>query len=44
MADDFVDWLAGTDRDVPDAAHGLLVTRAIEAVHTSLDTGLPQHL
>lgn len=47
MADDFITWAGGaddraTDERVPDAAYGLLVTRAIEAVHRSLDTGQPQ--
>jgi predicted dehydrogenase len=42
MADDFIAWTAGAQDSVPDAAHGLLVTRAIEAVHRSLDTGQPQ--
>lgn len=44
MVGDFVDLVGGTERDVPDAAHGLLVTSAIAAVHRSLDTGLPQKL
>lgn len=44
MADDFIAWSAGADLDVPDAAYGLLVTRAIEAVHRSIDTGQPQPL
>lgn len=42
MADDFIAWTAGADLDLPDAAYGVLVTRAIEAVHRSLDTGRPQ--
>jgi hypothetical protein len=44
MADDFIAWSAGADLDLPDAAYGLLLTRAIEAVHHSLDTGQPQPL
>lgn len=44
MANDFLAVLSGEDRDVPDAAHGCRVTAAIEAVHRSLDTGLPQAL
>ncbi len=44
MADDFIAWSAGADLAMPDAAYGLLVTRAVEAVHRSLDTGQPQPL
>ena len=44
MANDFLAVLNGEERDVPDAAHGCRVTAAIEAVHRSLDTGLPQPL
>lgn len=44
MADDFIAWSAGADLDMPDAGYGLLVTRAIEAVHRSLATGQPQAL
>lgn len=44
MADDFISWTAGADLDLPDAAYGVLITRAIEAVHRSLDTGAPQPL
>lgn len=44
MVGDFVDLVGGRARDVPDAAHGLLVTSAVEAVHRSLDTGAPQKL
>jgi len=41
MVNDWVDKLNGDDVALPDARHGALVTRAIEAVHTSLDTGQP---
>lgn len=44
MADDFLAVLNGEERDVPDAAYGCRITAAIEAVHRSLDTGLPQTL
>jgi predicted dehydrogenase len=44
MADDFIAWCGGADLDLPDAAYGLLITRAIEGVHRSLDTGRPQPL
>ena len=44
MADDFIAWSDGAELDAPDASYGLLVTRAIEAVHRSLDTGQPQPL
>lgn len=42
MMRDFLDLLSGTDLDLPSAAQGLLVTRAIEAVHRSLETGAPE--
>lgn len=42
MLDDFVDLLNGQDLDLPDARHGLLVTRSIVAVHASLDSGRPE--
>lgn len=44
MANDFLALLDGEKRDVPDAAYGCRITAAIEAVHASLDTGLPQTL
>ncbi len=44
MADDFIAWSGGDDLEVADASYGLLVTRAVEAVHRSLDTGTPQAL
>jgi len=44
MVTDFIDLVAGQERDVPDATHGLVVTAAIEAVHHSLETGSPQKL
>ncbi|WP_434619978.1 Gfo/Idh/MocA family protein [Arthrobacter sp. A5] len=37
MVNDFVELLLGTKSDLPDAADGLLVTQAIEAVHESLE-------
>lgn len=42
MANDFMAMLGGEDRDLPDAAYGCLVTNAIEAVHHSLESGLPE--
>jgi len=42
MMRDFLDAIGGTDLDLPDAAHGLLITRAVEAVHRSLETGAVQ--
>lgn len=42
MVDDFIAVVNGAAIDVPDGRHGLLVTRAIEAVHRSLDSGRPQ--
>jgi len=44
MARDFIAALNGEPRDLPDAAHGCLVTAAIEGVHTSLAAGLPHTL
>lgn len=44
MANDFLALLNGEDRDVPDAAYGRRITAAIGAIHSSLDTGLPQPL
>lgn len=44
MADDFLAAISGEELDLPDAAYGCRITAAIEAVHTSLDTGLPQAL
>src|SRR5699024_6886377 len=37
MMRDFLDAIGGTDLDLPDAAHGLLITRAVEAVQRSLE-------
>lgn len=42
MMRDFLDAVGGADVDLPGAAHGLLITRAIEAVHRSLETGAVQ--
>lgn len=42
MMRDFLDAVGGADLDLPGAAHGLLITRAIEAVHRSLETGAVQ--
>lgn len=42
MMHDFLDAVDGADLDLPGAAHGLLITRAIEAVHRSLETGAAQ--
>lgn len=42
MATDFLAVLNGEKYDLPDAAYGCLVTNAIEAVHRSLESGLPQ--
>jgi predicted dehydrogenase len=39
MADDFIAALNGTDLALPDGRQGELITRAIEAVHTSLSSG-----
>ncbi|MBR7742476.1 Gfo/Idh/MocA family oxidoreductase [Phycicoccus sp. BSK3Z-2] len=39
MTRDFVDLCLGDPVDVPDADHGLLVTRAVAALHDSLETG-----
>lgn len=39
MMRDFLDLVGGADLDLPDASHGLLITRAIESVHRSLETG-----
>ena len=45
MATDFLDVLSGDSvPDLPGADQGCLITTAIEAVHRSLDTGLPQPL
>ncbi|GAB2568476.1 Gfo/Idh/MocA family protein [Microlunatus antarcticus] len=44
MASDFIAALNGEERDLPDAAYGCRITAAIEAVHASLATGLPQPL
>lgn len=45
MATDFLDVLSGDlVADLPGADQGCLITTAIEAVHRSLDTGLPQPL
>ena len=42
MVHDFVDLVRGRPCDVPDAAYGVGITRVIEAIHHSLDTGAPQ--
>ncbi|WP_152364493.1 Gfo/Idh/MocA family protein [Microlunatus speluncae] len=42
MIGDFIAVLGGAERDVPGLQAGYLITAAIEAVHTSLATGLPQ--
>lgn len=39
MVSDFVRLVRGEEIDVPDAHDGLLITAAIEAVHTALETG-----
>lgn len=39
MINDFVDFVAGTNSTVPTHSDGLAVTKAIEAVHRSLQTG-----
>jgi hypothetical protein len=44
MANDFLAVLGGEERDLPDAAYGCVVTNAIEAVHRSLESGLPHAL
>lgn len=44
MVTDFLDLVAGAEREVPDATHGMVVTQAIEAVHRSLETGAVQKL
>lgn len=44
MMRDFIDLLGGAELDLPGAAHGLLITRAIEAVHRSVETGAVQKI
>ncbi|MFC0673132.1 Gfo/Idh/MocA family protein [Brachybacterium hainanense] len=44
MMRDFLDAVGGADLDLPGAEHGLLITRAIEAVHRSLETGAVQQI
>lgn len=44
MMRDFLDLVGGADLELPGAAHGLLITRAIEAVHRSLETGAVQQI
>jgi hypothetical protein len=44
MVTDFLDLASGADLDLPDAAHGLIITAAVEAVHRSLETGDVQKL
>jgi predicted dehydrogenase len=44
MANDFLAVLGGEERDLPDAAYGCVITNAIEAVHRSLESGLPHAL
>lgn len=44
MMRDFLDLVGGAELDLPGAAHGLLITRAIEAVHRSLETGAVQKI
>lgn len=39
MMRDFIDLVSGADLDLPGAEQGLLITRALEAVHRSLETG-----
>lgn len=39
MADDFIAALNGDDLDLPDGRQGEMITRAIEAIHTSLTSG-----
>jgi predicted dehydrogenase len=41
MINAFLDRLTGVDIDLPDGRHGELITRAIEAVHTSITEGRP---
>lgn len=41
MIEDFIAVLNGADLDLPDGGHGELITRAIEAVHTSIAEGRP---
>ncbi|SLM96660.1 Oxidoreductase [Brachybacterium faecium] len=44
MMRDFLDLLGGAQLDLPGADHGLLITRAVEAVHRSLETGAVQQI
>lgn len=44
MMRDFLDLVGGAELDLPGADHGLLITRAIEAVHRSLETGAVQQI
>lgn len=44
MMRDFLDLVAGADLDLPCTDQGLLITRAIEAVHRSLETGAPEQI
>lgn len=44
MANDFLASLQDEGRDLPDATYGSLITKAIEAVHQSLASGLPHQI
>lgn len=44
MIGDFIAVLNGADRDLPGIAAGRSITAAIAAVHTSLESGLPQEI
>jgi len=41
MINSFIDRLNGSDLELPDGRHGELITRAIEAVHASVEQGTP---
>jgi predicted dehydrogenase len=44
MIGDFIAMLNGAERELPGLQAGYLITAAIEAVHASLTTGLPQEI
>lgn len=44
MVDDFIASLNGHSVDLPDGQHGELITAAIQAVHTSAESGAPQEI
>ncbi|MFC7618711.1 Gfo/Idh/MocA family protein [Microlunatus sp. GCM10028923] len=44
MINDFIALLHDEDRDVPDVRTGRLITASIEAVHASLESGLPHDI